>query len=136
MITSPDKILFPADGISKGELAAYYQAVAPAMLPHLSARPVSMERFPAGIGEKGFFQKDVSRGFPAWLERIEVPKHKGTVHHPLINDLRAGTRAGSRQPARRATTSPSRSTAAPTSTRWPPGPTRSAPSWSAAIRNT
>jgi len=89
VITNPDKILFPADGISKGELAAYYEAVAPAMLPHLRARPVSMERFPAGIGEKGFFQKDVSRGFPAWLERIEVPKHKGTVHHPLINDLRS-----------------------------------------------
>jgi bifunctional non-homologous end joining protein LigD len=89
VITSPDKILFPADGISKRELAAYYEAVAPVMLPHLSARPVTMERFPAGIGQKGFFQKDVSRGFPAWLERIEVPKHGGTVHHPLINDLRS-----------------------------------------------
>ena len=89
MITHPEKILFPADGISKGELAAYYQAVAPVMLPHLRRRPVSMERYPAGIGEKGFFQKDVSRGFPAWLERIEVPKHRGTVHHPLIDDLRS-----------------------------------------------
>ncbi|HEU5059112.1 MAG TPA: non-homologous end-joining DNA ligase [Kofleriaceae bacterium] len=89
MITHPDKILFPADRISKGELAAYYEAVAPVMLPHLRARPVSMERYPNGIGEKGFFQKDVSRGFPAWLERIEVPKHRGTVHHPLIVDLRS-----------------------------------------------
>ncbi len=89
MITHPDKILFPADGISKGELAAYYEAVAPVMLPHLRLRPVTMERFPAGIGEKGFIQKSVSRGFPAWLERIEVPKHRGTVHHPLINDLRS-----------------------------------------------
>ncbi len=89
MITHPEKIMFPADGISKGELAAYYEAVAPVMLPHLRLRPVTMERFPSGIGAKGFIQKDVSRGFPAWLERIEVPKHKGTVRHPLINDLRS-----------------------------------------------
>jgi bifunctional non-homologous end joining protein LigD len=89
VITHPDKLLFPADGISKGELAAYYEAVAPVMLPHLRLRPVTMERFPSGIGAKGFIQKDVSRGFPAWLERIEVPKNKGTVHHPLIGDLRS-----------------------------------------------
>ena len=89
MITHPEKVLFPADGISKGELADYYRAVAPVMLPHLRRRPVTMERFPSGIGGKGFIQKDVSRGFPAWLERIEVPKHKGTVHHPLIDNLEA-----------------------------------------------
>jgi bifunctional non-homologous end joining protein LigD len=89
VITHPEKLLFPADGITKGDLAGYYEAVAPVMLPHLCRRPVTMERFPSGIGAKGFIQKDVSRGFPAWLERIEVPKHKGTVHHPLINDLRS-----------------------------------------------
>jgi bifunctional non-homologous end joining protein LigD len=48
-----------------------------------------MERFPAGIGAKGFMQKDVSKGFPAWLERVEVPKRDGVVHYPLINDLRS-----------------------------------------------
>jgi len=89
MITHPEKVLFPADGITKGELAAYYHDVAPVMLPHLRARPLTMERFPAGIEQKGFIQKDVSKGFPPWLERIEVPKHGGTVHHPLINDARA-----------------------------------------------
>lgn len=89
MITHPEKLLFPADGISKGELAGYYEAVAPVMLPHIRLRPVTMERFPSGIDKKGFIQKDVSRGFPAWLERIEVPKHRGTVHHPLLNDLRS-----------------------------------------------
>jgi bifunctional non-homologous end joining protein LigD len=57
------------------------------MLPHLRARPVTLERYHRGIAEKGFFQKDVSKGFPAWLERIEVPKKGGTVHHPLINDI-------------------------------------------------
>ena len=89
MITHPEKVLFPADGITKGELAAYYAMVAPAMLPHLRGRPVTMERFPAGIDKKGFIQKDVSKGFPAWLERVEVAKHGGTVRHALINDERA-----------------------------------------------
>ena len=87
MISHPEKVLFPEDGITKGELASYYEAVAPAMLPHLAGRPVTMERFPAGIGEPGFMQKDVSRGFPAWLERVEVPKKDGTVHYPIVSDL-------------------------------------------------
>ena len=63
-ITHPEKVLFPDDGITKGELAAYYDAVAPVMLPHLRRRPITMERFPNGIGEKGFLQKDVVKGFP------------------------------------------------------------------------
>ncbi|HMI94473.1 MAG TPA: hypothetical protein VK509_24035, partial [Polyangiales bacterium] len=89
MITHPEKRLFPADGITKGELAGYYEAVATAMLPHLRGRPVTMERFPAGIDAKGFLQKDVVKGFPEWLERIEVPKKDGTVHYPLVGDLRS-----------------------------------------------
>jgi bifunctional non-homologous end joining protein LigD len=48
-----------------------------------------MERYHRGIGAPGFFQKDVSKGFPEWLERVEVPKHGGTVHHPLANDTRS-----------------------------------------------
>lgn len=93
MITHPDKVLFPEqDGfpaITKGELAAYYEAIAPVMLPHIRGRPITMERYPAGIGSKGFFQKDVSRGFPAWLERVEVPKKDGIVHHALVDDTKA-----------------------------------------------
>jgi bifunctional non-homologous end joining protein LigD len=86
-ITHPEKVLFPEDGITKGELAAYYESVAPVMLPHILRRPVTMERFPAGIGKTGFLQKDVSKGFPAWLERVEVPKKDGVVHHPLVTDV-------------------------------------------------
>ena len=89
MITHPEKVLFPDDGITKGELAAYYESIAPVMLPHIRARPVTMERYPAGIDKKGFWQKDVSKGFPDWLERVEVPKKDGTVHHPLITDTRS-----------------------------------------------
>lgn len=89
MITHPEKILFPDDLITKGELAAYYEAIAPIMLPHVLRRPVTMERFPNGIGKKGFLQKDVSKGFPDWLERVEVPKKDGVVHHPLVTDNRS-----------------------------------------------
>jgi bifunctional non-homologous end joining protein LigD len=89
VITHPEKVLFPDDGITKGELASYYEAIAPLMVPHIQARPVTMERFPAGIGKPGFLQKDVSRGFPAWLERVEVPKKGGTVHHPIVTDTRS-----------------------------------------------
>jgi bifunctional non-homologous end joining protein LigD len=88
VITHPDKVLFPDDGITKGELAAYYETLAPVMLPHLRRRPLTLERYPAGIGRKGFWQKDVSKGFPEWLERTEVPKKDGTVHYPLVTDVR------------------------------------------------
>lgn len=86
MITHPEKVLFPADGISKADLAAYYEAVAPAMVPLIRNRPVTMERFPAGIGAKGFMQKNVSSGFPATLHRVEVPKKDGVVNYPLVRD--------------------------------------------------
>jgi bifunctional non-homologous end joining protein LigD len=89
MISHPEKVLFPDDGITKGELAAYYEAIAQFMVPQIRARPITMERFPSGIGHKGFLQKDVSKGFPEWLERVEVPKKGGSVHHPLVCDTRS-----------------------------------------------
>jgi len=88
-ITHPDKVLFPDMGITKAELAEYYETIAPLMLPHIRGRPVTMERYHRGIGAPGFFQKDVSKGFPAWLKRVEVPKKGGTVHHPLVTDARS-----------------------------------------------
>ena len=89
MITHPEKVLFPEDGITKGELASYHETIAPVMLPHIRGRPVTMERYPAGIGAKGFFQKDVSKGFPEWLSRVEVPKKDGKVRHLLVPDKRS-----------------------------------------------
>jgi bifunctional non-homologous end joining protein LigD len=89
VITHPEKVLFPGDGITKGDLAAYYETMAPVILPHLRGRPITMERYPAGIGHKGFWQKDVSKGFPAWLQRVEVPKKDGVVHHPIVTDARS-----------------------------------------------
>lgn len=93
MITHPEKVLFPPQGdeagITKAELAEYYETIAPVMVPHIRARPITMERYHRGIGAPGFFQKDVSKGFPDWLERVEVPKKGGTVHHPLVRDTRS-----------------------------------------------
>ena len=89
VITHPEKVLFPDDGITKGELAAYYDLVTDVMLPHLRNRPITMERFPSGIDKKGFLQKDVVKGFPEWLKRVEAPKKGGTVHYVLADDHRS-----------------------------------------------
>lgn len=88
MITHPEKVMFPESGITKGDLAAYYALVAPLMLPHLVGRPVTLERFHKGIGEKGFFQKNVEKGAPAWLERVAVPKTDGLVNYAVVRDAR------------------------------------------------
>lgn len=89
MITHPDKVLFPDAGITKADVAAYYALVAPVMLPHIRRRPITMERFPGGIGEDGFIQKDVVKGFPEWLKRVEAPKKGGSVHYALASDRRS-----------------------------------------------
>lgn len=87
-ITHPEKLLFPEDGITKGELAAYYEAVASAMVPLVRGRPVTMERYPSGIGAPGFLQKNVSRGVPPWLQRVQVPKKGGVVNYPVVHETR------------------------------------------------
>jgi bifunctional non-homologous end joining protein LigD len=83
-ITSPDKLLFPDDGITKAGLASYYERVAEWMLPHVRGRPVSMQRFPDGIARKGFFHKDAPDHFPDWIRRVEVPKSGGTITHVYV----------------------------------------------------
>ena len=89
MITHPEKVLFPDDGITKGELADYYDKVSAVVIPHLRGRPVTMERFPQGIGAKGFLQKNVVKGFPEWLKRVETPKKDGVVNYALANNRRS-----------------------------------------------
>jgi bifunctional non-homologous end joining protein LigD len=84
-ITHPEKVMFPDDGITKGELADYYRDVAGVMLPHIANRPVTMERFHRGIGEKGFFQKNVAKP-PPMIQTVAVPKKEGVVNYPLVTD--------------------------------------------------
>lgn len=83
-ITHPDKVMFPGDGITKGDLAEYYEHVAQWMLPHIKARPLSLQRFPSGIGRRGFFHKDAPDYFPDWVPRVEVEKRGGTITHAQV----------------------------------------------------
>ena len=83
-ITRPDKPLFP-DGLTKGDLAAYYERVAEVMLPHVRARPLHMQRFPDGIEGPELQQKQVPDYFPAFVNRVEVSRKRGgTVTHATI----------------------------------------------------
>ena len=75
-VTHPEKVLFPDDGITKGELVDYYRTVAPRMVPLISGRPVTMQRFPDGIGRGGFLQKQIGRHFPDWIERVTAPNRR------------------------------------------------------------
>ena len=88
-ITHPDKVLFPDDGITKADLAAYYRDAAPQMVPLVTDRPVSMQRYNAGIARGGFFQKNLPKGAPGWLRTATVAKRDGTVTHPLVTDAAA-----------------------------------------------
>ena len=85
-LTHPDRVLWPADGLTKADLYDYFGAIAPVMLPHIRDRPISLQRFRGSVDEGGFFQKDVPRGAPAWIRTVEVPKKGGTVRHILAND--------------------------------------------------
>ena len=82
-ITHPDRVLFPADGITKQDLADYYGAVADTMLPHLKGRALTVQRFPGGIGEKGFVQQDFADTLPDWMSGVKVAKEGGTLVHPV-----------------------------------------------------
>ncbi len=84
-VTHPDRVMFPADGITKLDLADYYGEVAETMLPHLKGRPLTVQRFPRGIGENGFVQQDFADTLPDWMSGVEVDKEGGTLVHPLAD---------------------------------------------------
>lgn len=71
-LTNQNKIYFPEDGITKGEIIDYYQSVSKYILPHLKNRPLSLNRFPNGIEEDGFYQKDAGDHIPDWIKTVEV----------------------------------------------------------------
>jgi bifunctional non-homologous end joining protein LigD len=92
-LSNLDKLFWPDEGITKGDLLAYYQAVAPVLVPHLKDRPFTMRRYPDGINGKAFFQKDVPKGTPDWIPtvRLEVstrdkPRQKRWINAPLVSD--------------------------------------------------
>jgi bifunctional non-homologous end joining protein LigD len=89
-LSNEEKIFFPGDGLTKGDVIAYYRHVADTMLPQLRGRPLVMERFPDGIEQAGFFHKDAPEHFPDWIDRFSVKKEGGgTVDH-VVCDKAAG----------------------------------------------
>lgn len=85
-VSNSDRVLFPEVGITKGEVVAHYERVAPHMLPHIVDRPLTLVRYPRGIDSKGFFQKNVAKHYPEELiGRIEMPRRKGVTVHPAAS---------------------------------------------------
>jgi bifunctional non-homologous end joining protein LigD len=86
-VTHPERIVFPDDGITKGEVVDYYSEVSTLMLPFIEGRALSVERFPQGVGGKGFMQKNAPDHYPEDLiGRHELPKEGGgTTVYPVVN---------------------------------------------------
>jgi bifunctional non-homologous end joining protein LigD len=86
-LSHPEKVLFPEDGITKADLAAYYASVAGAMLPHVRDRPLNLWRWNQGIGGRLVVQQDIPKGAPDWVQRVETPRRKGgSIEHVLCQD--------------------------------------------------
>jgi bifunctional non-homologous end joining protein LigD len=87
--TRPEKVFFPKTGFTKGDMVQYYLAVARGMLPHLKNRPVTLIRFPDGVTGDKFYEKNVPRFAPAWINTFAVPRRheSGEVNYIVINDV-------------------------------------------------
>jgi bifunctional non-homologous end joining protein LigD len=85
-ISHPDKLMFPKAKVTKLELAQHYADVAPAMVPLVRDRPVSMDSYPGGIERDGYLIKTAPKHFPDWVKRATVKKRGGTVTHALANN--------------------------------------------------
>lgn len=89
-LTNPDKVLYPATGdrpkaVTKGQVFDYYVGIAEAMIPHIAGRAVTRKRWPNGVEEPSFFEKQLASSAPDWLERASVTHRSGTATYPLIN---------------------------------------------------
>jgi bifunctional non-homologous end joining protein LigD len=93
-LSSADRVLFPQDGITKGDLFGYYERVGATLVPHLRDRPFTMKRYREGIAAEGFFQKQAPKGMPSWIptQRFEThPREGGSrlVDFPLVDSIEA-----------------------------------------------
>lgn len=89
-LSHPDRVLYPDQGLTKIDLARYYQAVADRLLPHLRDRPLSLVRCPSGSDERCFYQKHLGEGFPTAVGRVEIAeKEGGTAPYGIANSLAA-----------------------------------------------
>jgi bifunctional non-homologous end joining protein LigD len=93
-LSNPDRVLFPDDGVTKGDLFEYYERIAPVLVPHLRDRPFTLKRYPHGITADVYFQKQVPRGAPAWIPTRQFTTHprgggSRQVDFALINSREA-----------------------------------------------
>jgi len=86
-LTSLDKLLYPSTETTKGEVLSYYAQIADVMLPHVAHRPVTRVRWPHGVADQSFFEKNLPSGAPSWLPGVRVDD----VTYPLVDDLAALT---------------------------------------------
>jgi bifunctional non-homologous end joining protein LigD len=89
-VSNLDKVLYPATGFTKAHVIDYYVRVAPFLLPHLKDRPVTLKRYPSGVGGPHFYEKNAPKFTPNWVATFPVPRRSGEsdIRYVLINDLR------------------------------------------------
>lgn len=85
-ISNPGRVVYPDAGWTKAAVVSYYATVAEAMLPHLAGAPLTLERYPKGLGEDGFMQKNAARHYPSSIARYEVPKKGGSTVFAVLHD--------------------------------------------------
>ena len=86
-VSSADRVVYPDANTTKVEVVGHYSAVGSRMLPHMAGRPLTLQRYPRGVAEPGFMQKNASGYFPEFIGRFEVPRADGTTTHPVISDV-------------------------------------------------
>ncbi|MEZ0383774.1 ATP-dependent DNA ligase [Mycobacterium sp. pW045] len=86
-LTNADKVLYPATGTTKADVFDYYTRIAEVMLPHVAGRPVTRKRWPNGVAQDSFFEKQLASSAPAWLPRAEVQHRSGITAYPIIDNL-------------------------------------------------
>jgi bifunctional non-homologous end joining protein LigD len=86
-LSNLDKVLYPAAGFAKGEVIDYYTRVAPALLPHLDGRPLTMKRYPNGVEGKFFFEKRAPTHKPDWVQTVRMPSSDGPIDHVCVGEL-------------------------------------------------
>uniref|UniRef100_UPI0024547045 non-homologous end-joining DNA ligase n=1 Tax=Nocardia wallacei TaxID=480035 RepID=UPI0024547045 len=86
-LSNLDKVLYPATGTTKGEVIDYFTAIAPALLPHIAGRPVTRKRWPNGVEEPSFFEKNLATHAPKWIQRHSVEHSDRRVTYPVIDSV-------------------------------------------------
>src|ERR1700761_89781 len=88
-LTNAEKVLYPATGTTKADVFDYYVRVSEFMLPHIAGRPTTRKRWPNGVDESSFFEKQLATSAPEWLPRGEIAHKSGTTTYPIIDSTDA-----------------------------------------------